>query len=487
MAGWLNRLGRAQALAGATALVLLITAVVGVVVRNDGSTTAAIVGDPTEPTLAPIDVVEPTVGPLASFAPSQGTVTASSPGAPLPGGAKGPKGLVRGPAKGKPIPVGVHFNDNEGAAAQFGVGGLPNISDAEVRAVITQVNKAGGLAGRPISPIFHRTDPTSGTFDAQGQAACETFTDDNGAKIVIDNALSPSKVVLDCLAKRKIPLVWELHMAQTTNAEMRSHDGYLYRPSMPNADRLGFIVDALNRDGFWKNARVGILRYDTPEHDFISDKIFKPRLRKLKVPVVAEHAMKKPANAGGAAGLAGESSNAVLDFKDEDVTHVLLVPTGGAIPLTFLPAAASQGYEPAYGLSSQDSPEFIGLNFPESQLVKARIVGWAPDLDGDAPSRSPAYASCKKALADAALPWDEGLQPYCDAFYLMHHALYEKSAVSPATLKAGVESLGSSFDSPYVYDTRFGKGRYDGPTQARMLRYNSSKRGWKYYGPMFGI
>ena len=156
------------------------------------------------------------------------------------------------------------------------------------------MNKAGGLAGRPIEPIFHRTDPLGGTFDSQGQAACETFSTDKRSTFVVDNALTPSKVLLDCMAKAKVPLIWELHMSQVTNAEVARYADYLYRPSMPNSDRLDFVIDQLQSSGFFKNAKVAIARYDAPESEFIAEKVWKPKLAAYKIPVVAEAHMAKP-------------------------------------------------------------------------------------------------------------------------------------------------------------------------------------------------
>jgi hypothetical protein len=481
--------GRAEALAGATALAVLIAGTVGAFTKGSTDDVPSALTSPgPDATVAPYEseFTEPSVTGPAYRPRASGTATAPGMSAP-PGGGGAPGAFVRGPASGTPVMVGVHFNDNEGAAAQFGVGGLPDISDAEVRAVITQVNKAGGLAGRPIEPVFHRTDPLEGSFDSQGQAACERFTQDEKVQYVVDNALSPSKVLLSCVAQRQIPLVWELHMAMVTNAETSKFANYLYRPTMPNADRYRFVIDGLHEAGFFKSARVGLLRYDSPEGALISNKVFRPRLKALGIPVVAEAAMTQPSNAGGAAGLGGQSSNAVLDFKDKEVSHVLFIPTGGAIPLTFIPAAASQGFEPAYGLTTADAPDFIGKNFPESQLRKAMVVGWAPLLDGDEYARGEPIARCKKALADAGLPWDYQIQSYCDAFYFMHKALYAQQVVSAATLRRGVDSLGTSYASPVVAGTLFNASRHDGPTRARLMRYDATKEGWKYFGSLFSF
>jgi hypothetical protein len=387
-----------------------------------------------------------------------------------------------GPAKGTPVRVGVHLGDNRSAAAQFGVGGLPDISPEEVGSVIAQVNANGGLAGRPIQPVFHRTDPVNGSFDAQGQRACEALIDDGNVEIVVDNALTPSKVLMQCASKKGVPLVWELHMVQITNDEAARMRDLLYRPSMPNSDRLGFIVDGLANAGFFKGAKVGIIRYDQPESKLISEKVFRPALARRKIPVVDEYKVAVPAAASGAANASGEASNAVLQFRQSGVTHVLFVPSGGALPLVFLPAAASQGWYPPYGLSTQDAPEFLALNFPEQQLRTSMVVGWVPDLDGAELPRNASFARCQSAMRSAGMTWDENIQPWCDGFYFLNQALSRSPGFSVATLRAGAEAIGTSFSSPYIFGTRFGRGRHDGPVQARLLKYDTSVRHFVYSG-----
>jgi hypothetical protein len=59
--------------------------------------------------------------------------------------------------------------------------------------------------------------------------------------------------------------------------------------------------------------------------------------------------------------------------------------------------------------------------------------------------------------------------------------------VSAANLKKGAEALGSSYESPFVLATDFGPGRHDGPKQARMLRYDAAKPGWRYFGSIFSF
>ena len=481
---------RHELLSLAAAMALVAAAIVGVAVKDDERTASSLSsGDatsPGDPSTAP-------GAPSAPGAPAAGGEPASSGTVTAPGATTGPSAAEPGavPAartKGPPIKVGVHVGDNRTAASQFGVAGLPNVDPKEIDAVVRAVNAAGGLAGRPISPQYHRTDPTNGTWDAQNQQACDDFAGDKKVPLVVANVLAPSPVLMECLAKHHIPLVYELHTQQITNAEAARLRSYIYRPSMPNAERLGVIVDGLADAGFFKGAKVGIIRYDGKTADLISQKAFRPRLAAHNVNVVSEYTMPQPARATDATQASGHTSSAVLQFRNDGVTHVLFVPSGGVIPLLFMTSAGSQGFYPRYGISSQDAPGFLSENFDERTLGDSMAVGWAPELDGDSTAkRSAANARCRKALATAGLPWDSNLEPFCDGFFFLQAALADAPAVTVDALREGAESLGTSYESPYVFGTRFTPGHTDGPRQARLLRFDAASDAFRYSGALFGF
>ena len=480
---------RRDAVTAATAALIAIAAAVGVFAGDDGQPTETIASG-AAPSVAPSWSTVDGSSPVDATAGSQGSAPSSTGRSPdgAAAASRAAAGIARRPATGRPVLVGINLGDNESTGAQFGVAGLPDVSTQEIDAIVRQVNASGGLAGHPIDPVYHKTDPLDGSFDVQNQETCAAFTEDEHVEIVLANALSPSKVLMHCLADKRVPLVWELHMMQITNAESTSFANYLYRPSMPNVERQGFVIDGLQRSGFFaKGAKVGILRWDLPEFERLSEKVFRPRLRAHGVNVVAEYRIDMPQTSTQAANAAGQASSAVLEFRQKGVTHVLFVPSGGAIPLVFLPAAASQGYYPPYGMASTDAPWFLAQNFPEEQLRDSHVVGWAPLLDGDQDVvRTASYRRCRAALATAKLTWDPYLEPFCDGLYFMQQALRDAPAVSVGSLRSGAERIGSSFESPYVFRTRFGP-RHDGPMQARILRYDTSKGHFVYRGAPFGF
>ncbi len=95
--------------------------------------------------------------------------------------------------------------------------------------------------------------------------------------------------------------------------------------------------------------------------------------------------------------LFSQANNAVLKFRSAGVTHVITVPTGGALPFAFMPSAESQGYRPRYAMNSLEIPAFVDLNVPNAQLKDALAVGWLPTSDVLTPQRpndNPAERLC---------------------------------------------------------------------------------------------
>ena len=103
--------------------------------------------------------------------------------------------------------------------------------------------------------------------------------------------------------------------------------------------------------------------------------MFKPALAAHGLKVLEEAAVREPESAARAGDTAAEASSVALRFRQRGITHVLFVPSGGAIPLLFLAAAESQGFRPKYGFSSLDAPYFVRDSVPREQLNGAVGVG----------------------------------------------------------------------------------------------------------------
>lgn len=393
------------------------------------------------------------------------------------GGASAPRAPGVLPRGTGTIKIGIHNSENGGAAAQFGANALPASGRREAEAAIKFVNANGGLGGKKIVPVFHTSDPISGSFDALVESACRSFTEDNKVFAAMSDALTPSINLPACMAKQKTPLIWTLeYLIDDKTAD--SFGPYLYQPHTLHWSRLGVYIDKLVSIGFLKKSnRIGLVRYDSGTHKAYAD-IFKRRLAAAGLSLTEEAAINQPRAATNAAGAAGELSSASLRFRTAQVDRVIFVPSGAVMPYLFMPGAEANGYRPLYGLSSLDPPDFVTQNVPARQLQGARAVAWLADVDTR--QDSIAYFSgakrCEEAVVKGGGPrgGGEDIISYCEGLFLLKDALDRNPVYSVAGLRDGILGLGRSWRSPRTFATRFAGGWQDAAAAVRTMRFNGT-------------
>ena len=449
--------------------------------KSAETTSTTVAGEPGAPT-------ETTVNSTGIATPSGGATGTSA----RPGG--GPATTTPGPdrstvirsatnLKGGRVTIGVHFStDLTAVFTAFGAEPPPSDARPVVLAIIDWINKNGGIGGKAVDAVLHETNPTNGSFDSQAQLACTDFTEDHKVSFVVSGAIMPSFGLAECLAKHNVPLVWE-YQYLLDQASFDKYPSHLYQPFTIVGDRMRVYVDGLFSQGFFaKGARIGLLRYDTPVHKKFADGVIKPALASHGLKLTSEIAVRSPASAGGAGDTAGQLSNAVLRLRSANVDHLLFVPTGAAMPFIFGPVAESQGYHARYGVNSLDIPVFLAENLPAAQLRNALVVGWTPAADvfaADIPNKAdPAEAQCFKLTKDHR---DFSVR-FCDGLFYLKTALEGVAGTSAGDLRAAVDRLGTRFDSPYTFSTRFGSGRHDGAAAWRPLAYVEACQCFRYRG-----
>ena len=385
---------------------------------------------------------------------------------------------------GGTLKVGVHLSANAAAASTFGVR-LPAHSPDKVDAIVKWINTHGGIGSRRVVPVYHVTDPLQGSFDQQAQEACTHLTQDEHVAVAISAAQVYRDSLPACFAKNTTPFVWDVFYPTERNVVPAQ---YLYRPAQPHTDRLGFVIDGLTKHGFFRGARIGIVRYDSTKAKAISDGVLKPALRKHGLSVTSEFAVREPDSAAQAGDTAAAASNGVLRFRQQRVTHVIFVPSGGAIPLLYLAAAESQSYRPKYAFSSLDAPYFVRDSVPKSQLAGAAGVGWGPTVDlGPERREAQTFSSGSRLCADiskkAGYGPEESPYTYCNMLFFLKAALDGAPDVTSAALAARVERA-TGFQSSLTFAARFSRGRHDGPSKARVFVWDDD---WTYVGSPFAI
>ena len=382
------------------------------------------------------------------------------------------------------IAIGIQFPANLGAT--YAAVGATNLTGSDpwstfIQPVVDHLNANGGIAGRQVVPVYHETDPANGTFAAQAQAACAHFTEDEPVFAVVGMIVEPS--LIDCLRDRRTPFVAQSMMV-LDDATWTPNRGFMYQPFAIRTERLAAAwVDALVELGYFEDAGgIGVLRVDEANHERFARDHLRPALARHGIAVAEEAALRSPGSVGEAGDLFAGASNAALRFRSAGITHVLLVPSGGALPYAFMQVAENQGYRPRYALNSLEVPAFVAPNAPAEQLHGTVGIGWLPASDihySEVPHGvNPAEDLCFELTQRNG---DEAKR-YCEGLWFLRDALASASSLSPEGLLAGAESLGTSFRSPWTFATVFAPGRYDGAAAVRPLAFTDECGCFRYSG-----
>jgi len=282
-----------------------------------------------------------------------------------------------------------------------------------------------------------------------------------------------------------VPIVWNYHFL--VDGQMWAQwMPYLYMPFSVNADRMGFYIDQLAANNYFApGAKLGIVRYDVPEHARLVANVLRPRLAAHKVNVVDEAALSRPPAAASAADTANQVSATILRFRSENITHVLFVPTGGAVPFIFMSEAEAQGFRPRYAMNSLDIPYFVGDQTNSNQLHGALAIGWSPGSDTHH-EQDPTPVTPNRALCYSITKTNDATR-YCDGLFFLKAALDRATEFDAAGLRAAVEGLGSSFDPVFSLQDKFGPNLHDGASAVRLVAYDDACSCFAYKGPLVPI
>jgi hypothetical protein len=292
---------------------------------------------------------------------------------------------------------------------------------------------------------------------------------------------------LECLAKQHAPLLFDFP-GYNVRSQFTGAPGYLYAPSAPDAETvLWNWVRGMGGNYFGTSAKVAIVMPDQPKYMAAVDKSLKPALASMHL-TLADTAQYNTADTSA---LPGQLSGAVLKFKAENITHVLMMDTTGwGVTLLFMNDAQSQGYFPRYGLNSANSPDFLRQNVPPQQLHAAMGISWIPIIDvgpDAAPPDNAAGQLCMRIYAAAGLGSSDQttkgvLQWFCSLVQFLKAAL-DQSA-SSSTFQGAVASLGTSWESPRAGITQFGTGRYTGLQSYRVITFDDQRGYFTFLGGM---
>lgn len=424
---------------------------------------------------------DPTVG---GDTPGAGSARAGGRGAGAGGGGAGGSG--RGGSGGSsdgalpPIKVAYLVSDLAGTAAVAGSSTIQNESDEanrqdrEFRALVDDVNRSGGIAGRRIEARGFTFTISELGNEPRLLERCIEITEDYGAAYVLDTIMMFAPSVQQCFAQHRVVLVAVASgVNEATLAQMVPYVATTY----PTIERqFTVLVPKLEEVGYLRGATVGVYLDDEPNLDAPYERLLKPALVRAGTPPVPARA--RP---GDSAGLA----NAILKFQQADVDHVIFVGTTSSF-LAFSSAAEAQAFRPRYAFTDYQAvmgaAALLGnpLQLADAVGVTGCCVvdpGSRPPNDTSSPYNrdevTQGVRRCLDALSrargtDYYKPSESGTSTLwptvCDHFLLWLDTMRAAGRdVEPARFGVALRSLGR-YVSPVAYAADFSDGRQSGAT-----------------------
>jgi hypothetical protein len=442
-------------------------------------------------------------GPAAPGAQSQtqGSSPQAPPGSDAPAGGSGTTGRGGGvgapPAPGSvptstsgpvatsraPVRVGLLYIDGaDTLAGSLGISGLTTgDTRAQARAIVSHLDSHGGLAGRRIDLRYGRMDAASLSSDIEGThaQACSALTEDEKVAYVV-SYVQLSSTQLACYAKRGVTVLNDQSsVLDSTGAQYASTFGSPGELALGRATEQ--LVDALWRRGWLTSkSKVGTFVYDTPDGALLETRHLVPALaRHGLTPVVKARSSN---DAGGA-----NQSGTVVKMASQGVDRVIPI---GASPLFLMNAAESQGYRPAYAMTSTFGPgALIESSAPRGQLKNAAGIGWSKYLDIGTGKRPGAvsrnetlcFSIMRAAGQQTTSTTTQAFQAALCNVLMFLQAAVGRYGVTPDVLNQ-VRRSGLDFPPADAFAIRMQPGRADGVAAYRDLRFDEACGCFQYVG-----
>jgi hypothetical protein len=331
-----------------------------------------------------------------------------------------------------------------------------------------------------VNVIYRAVDSTSSDYGSQASAACSTFTQDHPVPVVLDFIFGNRVGMASCLAKHGIA---DFGMG-TTDTVADNSVGLFASPNwITSTRRYPAVLAGLHATGYLTAMnKIGVLVESCPYLQRAYQRAVVPEISRLGLDLADTEGIDCTTGFSSAGPASASVQSAVLRFRSHGVDRVLMVSDYEQVTLLLMANyAESQGWRPGYLLSSAAQTEVMRANIPSGQWPQLRGVGWSPGLDTDDPHHPlPAVDQRCLDLIHAGGVTVTGWQNIfvatsecSDLFFLQAALQRSRGDARGAALMSGVESLGSSFDSPGLVDghTGFGPGRRDGPTSAAPFGY----------------
>jgi ABC-type branched-subunit amino acid transport system substrate-binding protein len=451
-------------------------------------------------------------GPGGSTSATGGTPGAGSSG--TPGGTAAPNAAIGiTPTK---IYVGVTYSSG-GDAANKALGNTLTQGDqqADGQAVIDDINAHGGVAGRKLVPVWYNYQTTDArpytNIDAE---ACAKFTQDNQVFAVAGDGLTDNFAA--CVTHAGALLV------STATTIIGPDQAYFEK--YPYAFSVGYLtqdrmmaeeVRSLVRQDYFSGwntatgdpasavpAKVGIISFDTPNWSVPLHHVMLPALARAGHPVDPTNVQEVayPQGTNGIGATIAQIQSAVLKFRQNGVTHVVILDGNGSMTLYMLNNMRGQHYYPRLGINSATGAEVLATQYhSDAQSFNGAVgLGWGPLLDlpqgqGDkyfTPHTKACINMVEKRTGQQFADTNSAsiALGYCDELYLIADAINGAGAVVNRDAAAlAIEALRGTFPASGTYGVYFSPTRHDGIEYGYDLKFDISCTCTKYTRGPFHI
>jgi ABC-type branched-subunit amino acid transport system substrate-binding protein len=429
---------------------------------------------------------------VGSGAPAGGGGVAGTAGGGAGGGAAGTATAVRGVTASE-LHVGVRYVDRTSlqaynAATAREAGEAPDIQ-AQAQAVIDDLNRSGGIAGRKVVAHFRAETADSLAKPAEADsAACAFFAEQERVFAVVAVLPAPNIVFGDCMAKHSV-LFLESPNASVDAKILDAWKGSAYLPGTPEATRMAaFWYSGLARTGWYaKGAAAGVFYFDDPYgiNRRTVEQTLVPLLRSEGIDV---RAVERQASVTDAQEVVQHEQK----MQEAGVDHVMILDVSSLLSTLFMNVADKKLYFPEYGLTSFSMGGYLGSAVPPTQFEHVTLVSWLTAFDvapAQLPPPSPQEAECARIVkagggGELSSAMSRGAAyVLCDVLWLLRRGADGATTLDASGFQAAVDTIGP-WRGTGTYQARLGRDRYDGPSAIRVVEYKPSCRCLDYITPL---
>jgi len=385
------------------------------------------------------------------------------------------------------ITLGVVYATNSSAADQaMGANGLTTGNDlAEIRILVNDINRHGGVAGRRLVVLPYGEDATSAQpYSVTAQQMCAFMTQDHRVlAVLVASGFGDAKACLN----RAGTAQFDGSLIGLSDSDGKSQIDFA--TAAMNIDRSMLAAVRAWTIGNWYapwntvagapatggQFKMGVLTIDDPVLNHAVDKVLLPALARAgHRPPAAQDIIRlhEPGSAGDDGSVLAEIQNAVLKFRQDNVDHVVIMDSNGSATLFFANDAYSQRYFPRLGGGSGNA--FQALletgNVQQQSMAGAVAAGWTPVLDlpygSEHKFESPSAAHCRELMKAGGQTFTNANAEayalgYCDALTVIARALDAAPTMTANGLAQGAESIGRSMMSALTVGLDLGPGHHD--------------------------